>query len=130
MKKLSGAFTKNDNRKKSTALTKKRVVDVESTTPRKINESDYEIIRRYAFENKLTMLEATENIYEEMKKLYSSEKENLRSIDLEEYTSPNQKSIRISIDFNDYLKEKTNEIRVPSKFILSYFIKHLKDELV
>lgn len=129
MKKLSNAFTDNDKRKKSSALTKKRVVDVESTTPRKINEKDYEIIRRYAFENKLTILQATENIYEEIKTIFPEKKEHLSNIDIEEYTSPNQKSIRISSNFSEYLKEKTHEIRVPSKFIFSYFIEQLKEEL-
>lgn len=130
MKKLSSAFSNDDTKKKSSALTKENIVKVEETTPRKINESDYEVIRKFAFDNKLSMLEATEYLYKEIDEIYFTQKDKLCNADLEYFKSTNQKSIRISSDFNNYLKEKSNETRIPLKFILSYFINVLRERLV
>lgn len=125
MKKLSSVF-KNDNKKKSSALTN---VKAEETTPRKINEDDYEVIRTYAFQNKLTMLQTTELLHEEIQKSFEDKKDSLCNMDMEEFQSPNQKSIRISVALNEYLREKSNEIRVPSKMIFSFFVNNLKSNI-
>lgn len=124
MKKLSGAFKNIETKKKSSTLINK----AEDSMPRKINESDYEFIRKYAYENNLSMFESTEYIYEEIREKYENQKDSLLNDNLEDYKAKALKSIRISKEFSEYLKSKTNETRIPSKSILSYFINNLKNE--
>ncbi len=125
MKKLSGAFNNAETKKKSSTLIKK----AEDSIPRKINENDYEFIRKYAYENNLSMFESTEYIFGKIRDEYENQKDNLLNDNLEVYKSKTLKSIRISNDFNEYLKSKTNETKIPSKSILSYFISILKNEI-
>jgi len=120
MKKLTGAFNDNKNKKKSTALT--NVVKAVETTPRKINEEDYKKIRLYAFENELTMLETTTLIQEEIKKYFTINNPINFTLDKEIYHSENQKSIRISKELNEKLKELSIISEVPSKYIFSFFV--------
>ena len=75
------------------------------------------------------MFESTEYIFGKIRDEYENQKDNLLNDNLEVYKSKTLKSIRISNDFNEYLKSKTNETKIPSKSILSYFISILKNEI-
>lgn len=127
MRSLSGAFNSDSEKKGSSLIAKS--VEPEETVPRKILEDDYEFIREYAFRMKLKMLEATDKIYKKIRDEIEKKSTSIINIDVDEIDVTNQKSIRLSTEFNDYLKYLNKETRIPMKFIISFFIQYFKGEL-
>lgn len=123
MKELDNVF-KNDKKKKSSILNKKIKVNKELTTPRKISNDDYETIRLFAFNNRITMLETTEYLYEAIK----DNKIDTEKIDVDE-SEEYKKSLRISNNLNKYLRNVNNTTKVPIKYLFSYLVyEHLSDK--
>lgn len=129
MKQLSGALANaKENKKKSTTLTEN--VEVEKTTSRKIFKEDYDLLRKYAFFTDTTVTEALETIYS----MLSEEIKNkgigiLTEVSKEKFESEEQKNIRISVSFNQYLKDLSKETKIPAKYLLSVCLFHYKDFL-
>lgn len=130
MKQLSGALANTkENKKKSTTLTED--VEVEKTTSRKIFKEDYELLRKYAFFTETTVTEALNMIYGKLSEEIKIKGPGiLPEITKEEIESEEQKNIRISVDFNKYLKELSKETKIPAKYLLSVCIDYYKAFLV
>src|SRR5699024_344078 len=113
MKKIDDVF-KNDKRKKSSILNKKIKVNKNNLTPRKIYSDDYEIIRSFAYHNRMTLLETTEYLYEVIKdENFQLEEEKIEN-HISEIDKENLKSIRISKHLNKLLEvrsEHTSELQ-------------------
>ncbi len=131
MKSLSGAFNKNNNDNKSKEISALFTKNVESeeTVPRKIFESDYEFIRNYAFRKNIKMLEATEIIHKKIRDEVESKSPSIINIDGDLLDGAKEKSMRLSVEFINYLKYLSNETRIPMKFIISFFVQYFKEEL-
>lgn len=130
MKSLSGALANTrENKKKSSTLTEK--VEVEKTTSRKIFMNDYELLRRYAFFTNQTVTEATEIIHEKIsKEIAEKGVAILPPLIKEEIESEEQKNIRITVTFNQYLRDLSKETSIPAKYLLSVCLVYLKDYLL
>lgn len=125
MKELDNVF-KNDKKKKSSILNKKIKVNKELTTPRKISNDDYETIRLFAFNNRITMLETTEYLYEAIK----DDKIDTEKIDVDE-SEEYKKSLRISNNLNKYLRNVNNTTKIPIKYLFSHLVhEHLSDKVI
>lgn len=122
MRKLSNTFMGKNRRTTPTLVLPTKAGE---TAPRKINVEDYEIIREYAFKNKITMLDATERLHNKLKILYEKDKNILDYVSKNEHKESEQKSIRLTTNFNDFLKMLSNESRIPVKYIISHFIKEI-----
>lgn len=126
MKKLGGAFGKKKKEDTPTLVLPTKVGD---TVPRKIVESDHDFLKEYAFRKRYTMLVATEDLFERMRKEIEEKSTSIIEVDLEGVETKGEKSIRLSSDFNDYLKTLSHETKVPMKSIFSFFIEYFKKEL-
>src|SRR5690606_10896247 len=51
-------------------------------------------------------------------------------IEKEEVEGEAQKNIRISAEFNQYLKDLSKETKIPAKYLLTVCLKYFKEELV
>src|SRR5699024_8200787 len=110
--------------KKSSILNKKIKVNKELTTPRKISNDDYETIRLFAFNNRITMIETTEYLYEAIKD-NNIDTEKIEVDESEEY----KKRVRISNNINKYLMNVNNTTKVPIKYLFSYLVyEYLSDK--
>lgn len=127
MKKLSSAFGKKEQKKTPTLVLPTKVG--EATVPRKIDESDHDFLKEYAFRKRYTMLEATEGLFGKIRKEVEKKSTSIIVVDVEGIETKGEKSIRLSADFNDYLKTLSHETKVPMKFIFSFFIEYFKKEL-
>lgn len=127
MKKLSSAFGKKEQKKTPTLVLPTKVSEV--TVPRKIDELDHDFLKEYAFRKRYTMLEATEVLFGKMRKEIEEKSTSIIIVDVEGIETKGEKSIRLSSEFNDYLKTLSHETKVPMKFIFSFFIEYFKKEL-
>lgn len=102
--------------------------DDEKTVPRQIKASDYEFLRVYAFRTNQTMLDATNELHRRIEK---EVKEKTPSIikKTDGGQKKEQRSIRLSVEFNDYLKYLSSETRVPMIHILSFFLEYFRVEM-
>lgn len=130
MKQLSGALANTkENKKKSTTLTE--AVESEKTTSRKIFKEDYELLRKYAFFTDTTVTEALDMIYGKLTEEIKTKGAGiLPEVSKEEIESEEQKNIRISVNFNKYLKDLSKETKIPAKYLLSVCLDYYKDFLV
>lgn len=130
MKQLSGALANTkENKKKSTTLTE--TVEAEKTTSRKIFKEDYELLRKYAFFTDTTVTEALDMIYGKLTEDIKTKGTGiLLEVTKEEIESEEQKNIRISVNFNKYLKDLSKETKIPAKYLLSVCLDYYKDFLV
>lgn len=131
MKKLDDVF-KKDKGKKSSILNKKIKTNKTLTVSRKIYQDDYEIIRSFAYENRITLLETTEYLYDSIKdKNLQLEEEKIVN-HISEINKENLKNIRIPKDFNRILRGISEEYNLPprySRYLFSFLVhEHLKDE--
>src|SRR5699024_5330754 len=106
MKELDNVF-KNNKKKKSSILNKKIKVNKELTTPRKISNDDYETIRLFAFNNRITMLETTEYLYEAIK----DNKIDTEKIDVDE-SEEYKKRLRITNNLNKELRNVNKQTKI------------------
>lgn len=130
MKPLSGALSKSKgNKKKSTTLTVN--VESEKTTSRKIFNEDYDLLRKYAFFTDTTITEALDMIYHKLsKEIETKGSDILPEAEKEKFEGEEQKNVRISVDFNQYLKELSKETKIPAKYLLSVCLDYYKGFLV
>lgn len=126
MKKLTGAFGKKKKEETPTLVLPTKVGD---TVPRKIDESDHDFLKEYAFRKRFTMLEATEGLFGKIREEIEEKSISIISVDVEGIETKGEKSIRLSSEFNDYLKTLSHETKVPMKFIFSFFIEYFKTKL-
>lgn len=119
MKELDNVF-KEGKGKKSSILDRKIKTNTEVTVPRKIFNNDYETIRLFAFENRMTMLETTEYLYQ----LIKDGNYNLNDLNEEKYinNSDKEKSLRISNKLSKLLRNISDEQGIPSKYIFSHLV--------
>lgn len=131
MKELDDVF-QNKTKKKASVLTEslKTKKVKERAMPRKVHFEDYEAIRLFAFKNRITMLEATEELFNKAKNEIENSKTNFyNKVSDVKYSldSNDLKNVRMSNEFIKFLKELSVKTDVPSLNILSYFVsEHLK----
>lgn len=130
MKQLSGALANTkENKKKSTTLTE--TVEAEKTTSRKIFKDGYELLRKYGFFTDTNITEALDMIYNKLKKDIETKGSNiLPEVDKEKLESQEQKNVRISVSFNQYLRDLSKETKIPAKYLLSVCLEYYRDFLV
>lgn len=126
MKKLTGAFGKKKKEKIPTLVLPTKVGN--ETVPRKINEVDHDFLKEYAFKRRLTMLDATEHLFHKIKEEIETKSTEIINLD-ESMEFESEKSIRLSTEFNDYLKGLSHETKTPMKFIFSFFVEYFKRDL-
>ncbi len=126
MKKLTGAF---GNKKKEETPTLVLPTKVGDTVPRKIDEMDHDFLKEFAFKKRFTMLEATEGLFGKIQNEIKEKSTSIISVDVENIETKREKSIRLSSDFNDYLKTLSYETNIPMKFIFSFFIEYFREDL-
>ncbi|MCW1929557.1 hypothetical protein [Bhargavaea beijingensis] len=121
---FGGKDKKQGDQKVSTLILRK---DDEQTVPRQIKASDYEYLRLYAFRTNQKMLDATNHLYKRIKEEVEEKTPSIIKVD--EVQREEQKSIRLSVDFNNYLKYLSSETRVPMIHILSFFLDYFRVEM-
>lgn len=126
MKKLDDVF-KKDKEKKSSILSKKIKANNDLSVPRKIYNSDYEIIREFAFKNRLTLLEVTEYLYEFIKDGSSGIKKadvenHINVMEDDEFERENLKSIRTSSNLFKVLRKISEEKNITLRHLLSFLV--------
>lgn len=126
MKKLSGKFSKKEKTDTPTLIIP--TTKTEETVPRKINKSDYEFLRLYAFKSQITVLQATDRLFQMIKNEVENKSTSIIKVQEDNEKNP-EKSIRLSKEFNDYLKGLSFETNVPMKFIISFFVQYFKKDL-
>lgn len=126
MKKLSGVFGKNKKEETPTLVLPTTVGD---TVPRKIDESDHDFLKEYAFRKRYTMLEATDVLFKKIQIEIEEKSNSIINVDVDGIETKKEKSIRLSSEFNDYLKTLSHETKVPMKFIFAFFIEYFKKDL-
>ncbi len=126
MKKLSGKFTKKEKTDTPTLIIP--TTKTEETVPRKINKADYEFLRLYAFKKQITVLQATDELFQMIKNEVENKSAAIIKIQEDNDKKP-EKSIRLSKEFNDYLKALNFETKVPMKFIISFFVQYFKKDM-
>lgn len=126
MKKLSGKFSKKEKTDTPTLIIP--TTKTEETVPRKINQSDYEFLRLYAFKSQITVLQATDKLFQMIKNEVENKSTSIIKVQEDNEKKP-EKSIRLSKEFNDYLKGLSFETNVPMKFIISFFVQYFKKDL-
>lgn len=130
MKKLSGELSQSQTpKKKSTTLT--QGIDSEKTTSRKIFLSDYKLLDLYAWSTDQSVTSALNEVYKRLKEAVEEKGSAiLVPIEKEELEGEAQKNIRISAEFNQYLKDLSKETKIPAKYLLTVCLKYFKEELV
>lgn len=130
MKKLSGELaTSQTPKKKSTTLT--QGIDTEKTTSRKIFLSDYKLLDLYAWSTEQSVTSAMNEVHKRLKEAVEEKGSSiLNPITKEDIEDEAQKNIRISAEFNQYLKDLSKETKIPAKYLLTVFLKYFKEELV
>lgn len=126
MKKLSGKFSKKEKTDTPTLIIP--TTKTEETVPRKINKSDYEFLRLYAFKSQITVLQATDRLFQMIKNEVENKSTSIIKVQEDNEKNP-EKSIRLSKEFNDYLKGLSFETNVPMKSIISFFVQYFKKDL-
>lgn len=131
MKKLSGSLA-NDIKpnKKATSFIQK-ASSAKETTSRKILIEDYEYLRRYAFHTDSNVTAVLDKIYELMQPVIVEK--GLEILDLPEEKTKGDKNtdrnVRISVNFNKYLKELSLDTNYPVKVLLSTIVDLAKETL-
>lgn len=130
MKKISGKLSKSQTPKeKSTILT--QGIGTEKTTSRKIFLSDYKLLDLYAWSTERSVTGVLNEIYSRLKKVIEEEGVSvLPLINRDEIEGEEEKNIRISMDFNQYLKTLSKETRIPVKYLLTVCLMYFKEEMV
>ncbi len=130
MKKLSGELSKSETpKKKSTTLT--QGIEMERTTSRKIFLSDYKLLDLYAWSTDQSVTSALNEIHARLMVIIKEKGFSiLKPIDKEKIDGEEQKNIRISADFNQYLKMLSKETKIPAKYLLTVCLEYFKEELV
>lgn len=130
MKKLSGELSKSQTpKKKSTTLT--QGIDSEKTTSRKIFISDYKLLDLYAWSTEQSLTSATNEVHKRLKEAVEKKGSSiLNPIKKEDKEGEAQKNIRISADFNQYLKDLSKETKIPAKYLLTVCLEYFKEDLV
>lgn len=130
MKKLSGELsTTQTPKKKSTTLT--QGIDTEKTTSRKIFLSDYKLLDLYAWSTEQSVTSALNEIHNRLKEVIKEKGVSvLNPISKEDIEDDSPKNIRISSDFNQYLKDLSKETKIPAKYLLTVCLEYFKEELI
>lgn len=130
MKKLSGELlTTQTPKKKSTTLT--QGIDTEKTTSRKIFLSDYKLLDLYAWSTEQSVTSALNEIQNRLKDVIKEKGVSVLSpIEKEDIEDDSPKNIRISSDFNQYLKDLSKETKIPAKYLLTVCLEYFKEELI
>lgn len=130
MKKLSGELsTTQTPKKKSTTLT--QGIDTEKTTSRKIFLSDYKLLDLYAWSTEQSVTNALNEIHNRLKEVIKEKGVSVLSpIAKEDIEDDSPKNIRISSDFNQYLKDLSKETKIPAKYLLTVCLEYFKEELI
>ncbi|MDJ0333279.1 hypothetical protein [Planococcus sp. S3-L1] len=130
MKKLSGELsTTQTPKKKSTTLMQE--IDTEKTTSRKIFLSDYKLLDLYAWSTEQSVTSALNEIHNRLKAVIKEKGVSvLNPITKEDIEDDSPKNIRISSDFNQYLKDLSKETKIPAKYLLTVCLEYFKEELI
>ncbi|MGE6370588.1 hypothetical protein ACQKDB_15790 [Planococcus kocurii] len=130
MKKLSGELsTTQTPKKKSTTLMQE--IDTEKTTSRKIFLSDYKLLDLYAWSTEQSVTSALNEIHNRLKVVIKEKGVSvLNPITKEDIEDDSPKNIRISSDFNQYLKDLSKETKIPAKYLLTVCLEYFKEELI
>lgn len=123
-----GSLSNNGSKKKSSTLIES--VEVETTTSRKIMKSDYDLLKRYAFYTDQNMTSALNVIYNKISKEINNKGYQILPTVNEDNESSEQKNVRISVEFNRYLKELSFKTDIPAKYLLTSCLSYLKDDLI
>lgn len=106
-------------------------IDTEKTTSRKIFLSDYKLLDLYAWSTEQSVTSALNEIHNRLKVVIKEKGVSvLNPITKEDIEDDSPKNIRISSDFNQYLKDLSKETKIPAKYLLTVCLEYFKEELI